>query len=93
MAGNNNVEDNDVAPAFTVFMALQACGLPLNQANELSNQLFGNDFRSCKGESDNDLKDSCKTFASFTIAQGQIRLSPLQKGNIKAFNQWVKDQC
>ncbi len=82
----------NVNQPFTVLMAMQQCGLNAQQADQMATQLFRNDFRSCKDKSDDDLKDSYKTFASFTQAQGQIRLNPLQKDNIKAFNQWVKDQ-
>ena len=77
---------------FTVFMAMRLCGLNDPDANEIATQLFRNDFMSCKDKTEDDLKDSYKTFAAFTQAQGQIRLNPLQKDNIKAFNQWVKDQ-
>ena len=39
-----------------------------------------------------DLAECFKTFLGLTVGQGQIRLKPQQKKNIKAFTQWVKDQ-
>ena len=77
---------------FTVGMAIEACGLDPIASAGLATQLFRDDFRSCKDKSNEELRDCYKTFATFTVAQGQIRLQPLQKDNIKAFNQWTKDQ-
>jgi hypothetical protein len=40
-----------------------------------------------------DLDGDSKTYADLTQVQGKIRLLPGTKRNIKAFVQWVKDEC
>ena len=39
-----------------------------------------------------DLDDDLKSYSTLTSANGQIRLGPAQKKNIKAFIQWTRDQ-
>ncbi|CAJ1938723.1 unnamed protein product [Cylindrotheca closterium] len=40
----------------------------------------------------NELNEEFKTLAGLTIAQGQIRLMPAIKKNIRAFIQWCRDE-
>ena len=39
-----------------------------------------------------ELQDDWKTYASLTVAQGQIRVRVVVKKNIRAMVQWTKDQ-
>ena len=77
---------------FTVINAMTTCGMNLSSATTFATQIFMDNFETCKDISNDDIDDALKTFSILTVAKGQIRLMPVSKQNIKAFNQWVKDQ-
>ena len=80
------------APSYTVLLDMNACGLTrANQDQTFSTEVFMDDFENFKDTSNEDLADSFKTFSGLTETQGQIRLMPAQKKNIRAFTQWLKD--
>ena len=43
-------------------------------------------------KSNSDLESDWKTYSQLTVAQGQIRLRPVTKKNIRALVQWIKDK-
>ena len=77
---------------FTVINAMTAYGLDLLYTATFATQIFMDNFETCKDISNDDIEDALKTFSILTFMPGQIRLMPASKQNIKAFNQWVKDQ-
>lgn len=86
-------------PAFTVEDAMLACGVPaaplFNQqspARRLARDLFADDFTTAMDKTFTELEDDFKTYSNLTNAQGQIRLLPGVKNNIKAFVQWTRDE-
>ena len=88
-----------VAPVYTVLDALVACGvdnMSLFNGNSpawrLSNELFSDDFESCLDKTQQELDEDLKSYSTLTQAQGQIRILPGCRKNIKAFIQWSKDQ-
>ena len=85
-----------VAPPLPVpLMAINtmtAWGLILTDENTFATQIFMDNFTTCKYISNEDIDDTLKTFSILTITQGQIRLLPASKKNIKAFTQWTKAQ-
>ena len=88
-----------VAPVYTVLDALVACGvdnISLFNGNSpawrLSNELFSDDFESCLDKTQQELDEDLKSYSTLTQTQGQIRILPGCRKNIKAFIQWSKDQ-
>jgi hypothetical protein len=84
-------------PPFTVEQAMIDCGVSDNivydgqtQAERISIDIFGDDFQTCMDKTNEELDDDFKDYSSSTVANGQIRLPPATKKNIKAFLQWVK---
>ena len=77
--------------ARNVTQPIQLCGLNPGDAAQIASEIFMDSFESVMDISDEDLADAFKTFAGLTIAQGHIRLLPIQKHRIKIFVQWVKD--
>ena len=77
---------------FTVIKKMTACGIDLASVKISATEIFMDYFETCKDISNDDIDDKLKTFYILTVAQGQIHLMPESKQNIKAFNQWVKDQ-
>ena len=84
---------------FSVLDAMIACGMdnavPFNgdtAAQRITDDVFSDDFDVCMDKTHEDLDSDFKTYSELTIAQGQIRLLPGTKRNIKAFIQWVRDQ-
>ena len=71
---------------------MTACGLDLVSATSFATQIFMDYFETCKDISNDDIEDALKTFSILTVMQGQIRLMPASKQEIKAFKQCVKDQ-
>ncbi|KAI2501831.1 hypothetical protein MHU86_12596 [Fragilaria crotonensis] len=85
--------------AFTVVDALIACGVNNNvlfmeqtQAQRIASDIFDNTFTSCMDVTFRELDEHFKTYFDLTAAQGQIRLNPGIRKNIKAFVQWVRDE-
>ena len=86
--------------ANTVIDALALCGVPngnvlfdgRNAATRISSDVFGDDFNTCMDLSFEDLDNDWKSYSSLTAAQGQIRLQPNVKKNIRALIQWSRDK-
>ena len=87
---------------FTIKDALTVCGVlndtnnmvfnGANAARRISSEVFSDSFSTCHDLTLTDLEDSWKTYSGLTINQGQIRLKPGTKVNIKALIQCVRDQ-
>lgn len=84
--------------AFTVKDAMIACQVDDTNvfdnetaATRLARDLFDNDFSSCMDKTHEELDLDFKSYSELTQAQGQIRLFPGVKRNIKAFVQWTRD--
>ena len=83
----------------TVRSALAACGVSdvigwnnQTDAQRIASDLFDDDFNSCMDKTFSQLDEDWKTYASVTQANGQIRLLPGVKKNIRAFVQWTRDR-
>ena len=63
-----------------------------NAAQRIANEVFDNDLTSCVNKSNSDLENDWKTYSQLTVAQGQIRLRPATKKNIRALVQWIRDK-
>ena len=61
-------------------------------AQRIAVDIFDDDFMSRIDKDINDLEDDLKSYSSLTITQGQIRLTPGTKRNLRAFIQWSNDQ-
>ncbi len=82
--------------------ALTACGVltdtnnmlfnGANAAQRISSEVFSDTYTTCLNLTFSDLEDTWKTYSGLTINQGQIRLRPGTKVNIKALLQWVRDR-
>ena len=76
----------------TLEQILLTCGVPndgvlfngATKANRIANEVFNDDFNSCMDISHEDFDSECKTYSGLTVVQGQIRLTPGTKRNIKA---------
>ena len=82
----------DIQPIFTILQAMIACGVNNvhhfngeSHAARLSDEIFSNDFASCTDKTPKELEDDFLTYSDLTQLQGQIRLLPGYKKNIKAF--------
>ena len=76
----------------TIADALFSCGVPIPHHIRLATELFGDDFASCMDKTMKELDADFKTFSELSRAQGQIRLTPGTKRNIRAFVQWTRDK-
>ena len=83
----------------TVRSALVLCGVSdvvgwnnQTDAQRIASDLFDDDFRSCMDKTFSSLDEDWKTYSNVTIANGQIRLLPGVKKNIRALVQWVRDR-
>ena len=76
----------------TVKDAMVICGLKEEDAVIIAENVFQDDFATCMDKSITEVNDVLKTFESLTFQQGQIKLLPGQKNNIKAFVQWTRDE-
>jgi hypothetical protein len=84
----------------TVVDAMIACGLDHEHLfmDETQAQRFANDifddllFTSCLDIAFKELDKHFKTYSDLTVAQGQIRVRPGTRKNIKAFVQWTRDE-
>jgi hypothetical protein len=85
-----------IPPAFTVYDAKVACGVNDaalfdgdTPAERITADLFGDDFATCMDKGFLEIDNEFKTYLDLTANQGQIRLLPGTKRNIKAFIQHV----
>ena len=62
------------------------------QAECIADDVFDNLFTTCMDITFKELDDHFKTYSELTVAQGQIRLRPGTRKNIKAFVQWTRDE-
>ena len=60
------------------------------QAQRIASDLFNDDHGSARDMKFSDLTEDFKSYSALTVANGQIRLSPGTKRNIRAFIQWCK---
>ena len=82
----------------TVVDAMIACGvdheflfLDETQAQRLASDIFGDQFATCLDVHFKELDDHFKTYSDLTLAQGQIRVRPGTRKNIKDC-QWTRDE-
>ena len=78
--------------AHTVREALSFCGLNNAQATRFANEVFGDDFHLVRDKTTDELKEDLKSYSTLTVAQGQIRIHPGRKKNIRAMMHWTRDQ-
>ncbi|CAJ1939808.1 unnamed protein product [Cylindrotheca closterium] len=88
-----------VPPFFTVHNDMVICGIDnvtlfqgRTQAERIAYKIFSDDFTTTTDSTIDKLNEEFKTLAGSTIAQGQIRLMPAIKNNIRAFIQWCRDE-
>ena len=88
-----------MAAILTVLDAMIACGidnealfLEETQAQRIAADIFGDLFTSCMDITFKELDEYFKTYSDLTVAQGQIRLRPGTRKNVKAFVQWTRDE-
>ena len=86
-------------PVFTIRDAMIACGMHgvhlfdgETQAQRFATEVFDNDFTACMDKTFKELDGDFKSYSTLTIANGQVRLAPGTKRNIKAFIQWTRDR-
>lgn len=58
----------------------------------IAGDLFSDDFRSVMDKDWSEVTDDLKSYSTLTQTQGQIRLLPGVKKNLKAFIQWARDE-
>ena len=83
----------------TVLDAFISCGVDHvaqfmgeTQAQCIADDILDNSFASCMDVTFKELDDHFKTYSDLSAAQGQIRLRPGIRKNIKAFVQWTRDE-
>ena len=91
-----------MAQVYTIGNALTLCGvltdtnnMVFNRANaaaRISSEEFSISFTTCLDLTSTEIEDCWKTYSGLTVNQGQIRLRPGTKVNIKALVQWVRDR-
>lgn len=88
-----------VPTVYTVSEAMAECGVNnvdlfegKTQAERLASDLFSDDFHTCMDKTHGELDSDFKTYSDLTQTQGQIRITPGIKKNIKAFLQWSRDE-
>ena len=59
----------------------------VNGADRICTEVFNDNFNVCIDITFREFEDNWKTFSALTILEGQIRLRPRTKGNIRAFVQ------
>ena len=91
MANNNNNN--------TVIDALIACGVDNvtlfngeTAAQRITDDIFDDLYATCMDMTFKELDEHFKNYSELTVLQGQIRLRPGTRKNIKAFVQWTRDQ-
>jgi hypothetical protein len=87
------------AQVLTVHDAMIACGVNdanvydgMTPAERLAFDVFIDEFETCMDKTFDELDSDFKSYSELTVAQGQIRLLPGTKRNVKAFIQWVRDE-
>jgi hypothetical protein len=60
------------------------------QAERIAEDIFDNLFTSCLDITFKELDEHFKTYSELSAAQGQIRVRPGTRKNIKAFMQWTR---
>ena len=88
------------APIQTLQDALNACGVPQDgvlfngatKTERIAHEIFDDEFQTCMDMSFDDFNSECKTLAGLNVNQGQIRLLPAVKRNIRGLIQWTKDK-
>jgi hypothetical protein len=80
------------ADGMTVVDAMVACGIEHDalfmdetQAQRIANDIFDDIFDSCPDITFKELDNHFKIYADLTVAQGQIRMRPGTRKNMKAF--------
>ena len=58
----------------------------------ISAELFNNNFTTCLAIEFSELKDSWKTYSTFNVAEGRIRLQPATKVDIFSFFHWTRER-
>ncbi len=88
-----------VLAVYTVREAMAECGVNnvdqfegRTQVERLAADLFSDDFYTCMDKTHGELDLDFKTYSDLTQTQGQIRVTPGIKKNIKAFLQWSRDK-
>ena len=88
-----------MAETFTVLDALIACGvdnvaqfMEQTPAERIADDIFDDLFTSCLDITFKELDEHFKTYSELSVAQGQIRVRPGTRKNIKAFVQWTRDE-
>ena len=96
---NNEIQVQGVPARYTIREAMEECGVSnqdvfedKTQAERLASDLFSDDFNTCMDKTHEELDSDFKTYSDLTQAQGQIRITPGVKKNIKAFLQWARDE-
>ena len=86
-------------PVFLVVNTMMQCGVDNiaqfngeTAAERFANDLFGDDFVACMDKTMEELNQDFKSYSDLTQAQGQIRITPRTKRNIRAFVHWVCDE-
>ena len=84
---------------FTVLDAINQIGIVdqvlfngNTRAERIATEMFDDNFESCIDKTFKEIDEDLKSWSAMTINNGQIRLTPLQKRNLKAFTQWVKNK-
>jgi hypothetical protein len=85
--------------AQTVTDALALCGVDNaalfegnTTAQRIASDVFQDNFQTCMDITFDELDNDWKTYSVLTAAQGQIRLRPNVKRNIRAMVQWCRDE-
>ena len=83
----------------TVFNAMVACGIDnvvvfqgQTQAERIAADIFDDTFTTCMDITFKELDEHFKTYSELSVAQGQIRIPPGTRKNMKAFVQWTRDE-
>ena len=83
-----------VPQAFTVIDAINQIGITdrtlfngATKAQRIATELFDDDFTSCLDKTFSEIDEDLKSWSALTVNNGQIRLTPMQKKNLKAFRQ------
>ena len=63
-----------------------------NTSQIIAAELFNNNLTTCLNIEFSEIEDSWKTYSTFSVAEGRIRLQPGTKVNIQEFFQWTPDR-
>ena len=62
------------------------------KAERIVDDVFDDDFQSCMDKKIKELDEDLKSYSALTIGNGQIRLTPGNKRNIRGLMQWCRDK-